>query len=56
MRKQDRIQQQKNQEPSRHQGESQPPPTSSDRMKGTASDTQPARLPREPGQPLPLPE
>jgi hypothetical protein len=58
MRKQDRIQQQKNQnqDPSRHQGESQSPPDASDRIKGRASDTEPSRPPREPGQPLPLPE
>ena len=56
MRKQDRIQQQKNQDPSRHQGESQSPPPSSDRTKGSTSDTQPSRPPREPGAPLPIPD
>ena len=55
MRKQDRIQQQKNQDPSR-QGESQSPPSTEEQIKGNAPDTQPSRPPREPGQPLPLPE
>jgi len=56
MRKQDRIQQQKSQDPSRHQGESQSPPAARDQMKGRESDAQPSRPPREPGKPLPLPD
>ena len=55
MRKQDRIQQQKNQDPSRQQRDPQSQPTSNDRVKGGA-DAQPQRPPREPGKPLPLPD
>jgi hypothetical protein len=50
MRKQDRIQQQKDQDQSSHSGE----PPSKEQVKGSAA-AQP-RPPREPGKPLPLPE
>lgn len=55
MRKQDRIQQQKNQDPSRQQREQQSPPQSNEQVKGTA-DAQPSRPPRKPGEPLPIPD
>lgn len=55
MRKQDRIQQQKNQDQSSHSGEPQSPSTSREQLKGTAPEAQ-QRPPREPGKPLPLPE
>jgi hypothetical protein len=51
MRKQDRIQQQKDQDQSRHSGE----PQSKEQVKGSAPEAQ-QRPPREPGKPLPLPE
>jgi len=54
MRKQDRIQQQKNQDPSRQQG--QQSPQSNEQVKGTDSGAQPSRPPREPGKPLPIPD
>jgi hypothetical protein len=54
MRKQDRIQQQKDQDQSRHSGEPQSPSQSREQVKGSASEA--ARPPREPGKPLPLPE
>ena len=56
MRKQDRIQQQKNQDPSRQQGGGQSPTQTDEQLKGGAPDAQPSRPPREPGKPLPLPE
>ena len=55
MRKQDRIQQQKDQDQSRHPGESQSASQSREQVKGSASEAQ-QRPPREPGKPLPLPE
>ena len=54
MRKQDRIQQQKDQDQSRHSGEPQSASNSREQVKGTAEAQQ--RPPREPGKPLPLPE
>ena len=54
MRKQDRIQQEKNQHPSGQQGEQRSAP-SGERVKGSASEAQP-KPPRPPGQPLPIPE
>ena len=55
MRKQDRIQQQKDQDQSSHSGEPRSPSQSKEQVKGGASEAQP-RPPREPGKPLPLPE
>ena len=55
MRKQDRIQQQKDQDQSSHSGEPQSPSQSREQVRGSASEPQ-ARPPREPGKPLPLPE
>lgn len=58
MRKQDRIlqQQQQQQDPSRQQGEPQSLPGSGQGVKGGASDAQPQRPPRKPGERLPIPE
>lgn len=57
MRKQDRIlQQQQQQDPSRQQGEPQSLPESGERVKGGASDAQPERPARKPGERLPIPD
>ena len=53
MRKQDRIRQEQNQDPSREQRESEPMPRPTERGKGSADDEQ--RPPRQSGK-LPLPE
>ena len=55
MRKQDRIEQQKNQGQSRPSGEPQSSSQSREQVKGTAAEAQ-QKPPREPGKPLPLPE
>jgi hypothetical protein len=53
MRKQDRIRQEQNQDPSRQHSESEPMPRPTDRVKGSEDDEQ--RPPRQSGK-LPLPE
>ena len=55
MRKQDRIQQQKNQGSPGQQGQPQSAPRPDERMKGGESEAQP-KPPRRPGQPLPIPD